>query len=427
MPALFHRISQSALLIGSLALFGCGSDADAGKTVIRYARWGTPEEITAEKELIRLFESRNPGVKVEIEFASWSEYWNKLQAQMAAGSAPDVILMGGTHIHDYAKRGQLVNLNDYAGGTDGIQLSDYYDASVEVFKFDDALWAVPRDCNTIGIYYNKALFDKYGVPYPKPDWTWEDFHAKAKALTHDDDGDGRIDSYGYLASFESMEVHWVSWVWQNGGGVLNKTRDKCIINEPAAVEALEFFSGLVLRDKVSPDTAQASTFGSNMFLTGRLAMSSEGSWMVKTFNEIESFQWDAVPLPRHKESVSPVNGLGNSIYSKSKHKELAWKLAKFLGSREYQENLAKTGTSVPAMKAVANSPIYLDGKMEGKKYFLESIERGRVQDFTLGFHRWEAAIRGQLELVWLGRKDMQTAMNDAAKEVDGILAAGGEK
>ena len=417
-----RRASIATMGLAVALLAGCGQGEQEGVTTIRYGRWGTPDEIKAEKELIRIFEQENPGIRVEIEFASWGEYWNKLQAQMAASSAPDVILMGGTHLRDFAARGQLMDLREMAGEEDGIDLGEYYPASVEVFEFNDSLWAVPRDCNTIAMYYNKNLFDKYGVEYPKPDWTWEDFHAKAKALSRDDDSDGRMDSYGYLATFESMEVHWVSWVWQNGANVLNSTRTKCEINSPEAFEALDFFSGMVLRDKISPDTAQASTFGSNMFLTGRLAMSSEGSWMVKTFKEIEAFKWDAVPLPRNKEAVYPVNGLGNSIYAKTKNREAAWKLAKFLGSRRYQENLARTGTSVPAMISVANSPLYLSGEMEGKKYFLESIEKGRVQDFTMGFARWESAIRSQLELVWLGRKPLKEALDQAAVDVDAILA-----
>ncbi len=426
-PLQRHHLLLILLLPALAAFIACGGSKDEpGKTTIRYARWGLPEEMEAEKELLKKFEAANPGIKVVVEATSWGEYWNKLQAQMAANQAPDVFLMNGSYAHDYVSRGQLENLQPLVAGDTSIKLGDYFESPIKVFQFSDGLWGMPRDCNTVGIYYNKTLFDKYGVPYPQPGWTWDDFLDKARKLTVDENKDGRVESYGFLASFDSMEVHWVSWVWQNNGEVVDPTGKTCLINSPEAIGAMEFYSGLVSKEKVSPDTAAASTFGSNMFLTGRLAMSSEGSWMLRAFADIDHFQWDVAPLPKGKRDVAVVNGLGIAIYAKSKQKEAAWKLVKFLSSKEYQEPLATSGTSIPALKSIAYSPTYLDGKPAGKKYFLQQIETGRAQDFGPGFARWDDAIRSELELVWLGRKDVKTALNDAKKKVDDILAANGK-
>jgi multiple sugar transport system substrate-binding protein len=409
------------VLFCSTYLTGCVGEDD-NRTVLRYARWGLPEEITAERELLKEFEAANPDIRVDVEFNSWSEYWNKLQAQMAAGAAPDVFLMGGTYIHDYVKRDQIENLAPYIKDDADLNLDNYFAETVNVYTFNNGMWSLPRDCNTIGIYYNKKLFDDNNVSYPEEDWTWGDFHEKAKALSIDENNDGRMESYGYLASFESMEVHWISWVWQNGGEVLDNAHVRCLLAEPAAIEALTFFTNLVIKDGISPDTAQASTFGSNMFLTGRLAMSSEGSWMVRLFSEIENFEWGIAPLPQGKRQVAPVNGLGNAVYAKAKNKDAAWRLVKFLSSETYQKQLAKSGTSIPALKSVAYSPAYLDDNPPNKKIFLKQIENGRTLPFTPGFARWEDAIRKQLELVWLGQKDVATAMAEATTQVEEIIA-----
>lgn len=409
--------------MGLVALVACNSSKDDGRVTLRYARWGLPEEIAAERELLKEFEAANPDIKVVVEFSAWSEYWNKLQAQMAAGTAPDVMLMSGEKLHDYLARDQIADLTAYLDADKDVSLDVFFPATTQVYQLDGHLWAMPRDCNTIGIYYNKKLFDQYGVEYPKPGWTWEDFHAKAKALTVDSDGDGRYESYGYLAAFESLEVHYVSWIWQNGGEVLDETRTHSVVDQPATVEAMRFFSDMVLKDKISPGTAQASTFGSNMFLTGRLAMSSEGTWMIRLFSSIEGFEWDIAPLPRGKFAAAPVNGLGNAVYAGSKDKAAAWKLVKFMSSRPIQERLAKSGTSIPAMKEIAYSDIYLDGVPSGKKALLEQVERGRVLPFTRGWSRAEEALRGELELVWLGRKDIETGLKDAKAKMDAVLAA----
>lgn len=426
LPRTLAGICRAAAATMLLLAVGCGGSVpDDGSVAIRYARWGTPQEIEAERALLREFEAANPGVRVVVEFSSWSEYWTKLQAQLAAGSAPDVFLFSGTHVQDYRQRGQIENLADRAASDPELDMSVFYDAPVRIFTDSDGLWAMPRDCNAIGIFYNKTLFDQHGVSYPEPDWTWDDFLEKARALTIDENGDGRMESFGYLAAFESMEVHWVSWVWQAGGAVLNEDRTRAVLDSPASIRGLQFLSDLVRVEKVSPDASQASTFGSNMFLTGRLAMSSEGSWMIKGFSAADHFQWDVAPLPGGVERVGVVNGLGNAIYSGSKQKDAAWELVKFLSSQTYQESLARSGTSIPALRAVAQSDIYLDGKPEGKKYFLEQIEIGRIPDHTVASTQWESAIREKLELVWMGRMDVETAAREATVAVNAILESRG--
>jgi multiple sugar transport system substrate-binding protein len=408
-----------------MALTGCGqpsSSPSAGKTIVRYARWGLPEEIQAERQLLKVFEENNPDIQVKIEYCSWGEYWNKLQAQMAAGSAPDVFLLNGGYANDYASRGQLENLQPWLEKDGSVSLDEFFPQTIEIFRFDNGLWGMPRDCNTVAMYVNKTLFEKYGVELPKPDWTWQEFLEKARKLTKDENGDGRTDIFGFNAGYDSMEVHWGYWVWQNGGKILNTERTKCLLNEPAAIEALEFYAGLVTKEKVAPDTAQSSTFGSNIFLTNRVAMSAEGSWMIKSFSEAQHFKWAIFPLPQGKQKAAPVNGLANAMYAQSKNKDAAWRLMKFFASRPYQELLARSGTSIPAMRAVAESNVYLDGKVEGKEYLLEQLTYARPLDFTRGFGKWEDAIRGELELVWLGKQDVPTAARNAAKKVDEILA-----
>jgi multiple sugar transport system substrate-binding protein len=427
-----REASRTTLSVYTLAgliflafLSGCteqSRESRTGATTIRYSRWGLPEEIQAERELIAEFEKTHPDIKVVVEFASWAEYWNKLQAQMAAGTAPDVFLLNGGYSNDYAARGQLENLQPWVDADTSLTLDAYYPQTVAIFRDKNSLWALPRDCNTVAIYYNKTIFEKRKVPFPTPDWTWQDFLEKAKACTVDENGDGRTDIFGFNAGYDSMEVHWGYWIWQNNGEILSRDRTRCLLAEPPAVEALRFYSDLVVKHKVSPDVAQSSTFGSNMFLTGRLAMSAEGSWMIRTFREAQGFKWAIAPLPKGKRKAAPVNGLGNAMYSKSKNKKAAWQLLKFLASKPYQEKLAKSGTSIPALREVAESPLYLDDTVEGKRYFLDQLAYAQPLDFTRNFNKIEEAVRLELEAVWLGRKDIESAARDAAQAVDKILA-----
>ncbi len=57
---------------------------------------------------------------------------------------------------------------------------------------------MPKDTSPVGIFFNKGLFDKFGVPYPPEDeWTWDQFAETVKKLTKDTDGDGKTDVWGF--------------------------------------------------------------------------------------------------------------------------------------------------------------------------------------------------------------------------------------
>lgn len=421
------------------ALAGCGGSRGESKakpggegvsasgekaitTELRYMRWGLPEEIESERVLLQSFEQQHPGITVKLEYAAWEQFWTKLQAQFAAGTAPDVMLMGGEYLLDFMQRGLLEDLQPLLS-SDTLRLSDYYDPPVKLFSREGKLYGVPRDCNTIAIYYNKTLFEQNQVPLPTAEWTWADYLTAAQKLTMDTNGDGRMEQWGCLAGFESIEENWGYWIWQNGGEILAPDHRSALLDQPVAIEALSFLSDLSMKYKVSPNSNEMASFthGMNMFISGRVAMLSAGSWGIKAYQGIKDFAWDVAPLPRHKVASAPVNGLAYSLNAKSKHKQAAWQLAQFLVSRPAQELLAKSGTSIPAMRAVAESPLYLDGSPPGKKYLLQQIGYGHTLPFTPQFAKWEIKVREQLELVWLGQKTMPEACREANHAVNTIL------
>jgi multiple sugar transport system substrate-binding protein len=95
----------------------------------------------------------------------------------------------------------------------------------------------------IHLEYRKDLFDKKGLKEPK---TWDDLLAAAKALTEDQDGDGKIDRYGISLPLKreySVGVFFLSFLWSNGGHVLDK-QGNIVFNSPETIETLKFFKEL---------------------------------------------------------------------------------------------------------------------------------------------------------------------------------------
>lgn len=162
------------------------------KTPLLICVGGNPSEVASTKELITLFEKQNSDIKVNFQSESWGAYWDKLQTLLAAGDAPDVFLLGASYVVDFYDVGAIKDLTPFIK-KDNFDLSDFFDPPKRVFSFNGDLYGLPRDINTIDLYYNKNLFDEAGVFHPNKNWTWQDIVEKGKKLTRDLDGDGNPD------------------------------------------------------------------------------------------------------------------------------------------------------------------------------------------------------------------------------------------
>ena len=208
-------------------------------------------------------------------------------------------------------------------------------------------YALPGNVSVDILYYNKKLFDEKGLKYPDATWTWQDFLAVAKKLTIRDDK-GRIIQYGAITSTD-----WLSLILQNGGKIWNEDRTKCIINSPAAREALNFWKGFYAKYKVSPTPSERRNQGSGrLFIMGRAAMYWGNSWEVATFKirgEGRKLDWDAtlIPRPEGKKRFIGLTYLSLGVWSGSKHPKLAYELAKFMIQPERIKFLVEVGDSLP--------------------------------------------------------------------------------
>ncbi len=88
---------------------------------------------------------------------------------------------------------------------------------------------------------------------------------------------------------------------------------------------------------------------SAIFSAGKAAMVPDGSWMISTYRDTSKFGFGFAPLPKGPEGrKSMFNGLADSIWSGSKHKDEAWKWVKYVGSSECQTIVGEAGVVFPA-------------------------------------------------------------------------------
>lgn len=409
------------LTMTALALILTASAATA-ETTITYQLWGSPQEGEVWKQVAIAFEAQHPDIKVNVEVADWDSYWEKLRVLMAGGTPPDVFAMDAPLFLDWQSRGVLLNLQPYLDKEPTI-LDGVYPITLQAYKTPDGYFGLPRDFQTIMLYYNKDMFDAAGQSYPTDAWTWDDFRAAAKALTLDKDGDGTTDQWGFWAEVLDPEPYWGSVIWSHGGDIVDLAAGKTLISSPEATAGFQFISDMWLTDKSMPTEQQLAQYGYDGFLSGISAMGVSGHWSVPDYATV-AFKWDIAPLPIGPAGrATGVNSAGFVIAKDSPNPDVAWEFVKYAFSDAGQSELAKIGLAIPVRQSVAESPAYLEQPTKiDHSLYVKALDYAHLKPVFKGYEEWSAAVGDALHTVWSGEATLEDGLAEAVAGGDDALA-----
>ncbi|WP_163538645.1 extracellular solute-binding protein [Gracilibacillus sp. YIM 98692] len=185
---------------------GSNEEGNEDAITLRVAWWGGQERHDRTLEVIEMYEEQNPNITIKAEYSGFDGYFDKLNTQLAAGNAPDIIQFGG-NLNDFVYRDVILPLDDYVGNE--LDISLHSQSMLDSATFDGSLYGVTLGTTAWGILLNKTLFEEAGVQMPSKEWTWEDFKDITPELTENLDG-----TYG-TADFN-----------EDGFGVFLAQRDK---------------------------------------------------------------------------------------------------------------------------------------------------------------------------------------------------------
>ncbi|MGG3651732.1 ABC transporter substrate-binding protein [Bacillus pseudomycoides] len=330
------------MLVLIVFLAGCSSNETTSKksskddekkqtsndgTVLRFATWDSGKNLKIQQQIAKEFEEKNPGVKVQVE-AYGDGFDQKLAASFGAKNPPDVMYMW--NFPAYYK--SLEPLDELAKKDPDMKLDDFYQGLFNYSSIDGKLYGMPAGFTTRVIYYNKKLFDKANIPYPKDGWTWDEFVDTAKKLT-----DASNKQYGFALRPEPDTYDLQGFIWSNGSSFVSEDgkQIKGHMNSPETIEVMKSFQSM-LKDKTAVLVGgKNQQSGDDIFKAGKLAMWESGIWPLEGFKDAK-IDFGTVEPPAFKGK--PVKGLVGtsavSIAKDAKHKELAWEFVKFYSSPE---------------------------------------------------------------------------------------------
>ena len=182
--------SQSPSSSSPSAQTGGDSSGDAKENItLRIAWWGGQPRHDYTLEVIELYESQNPHVKIEPEYAAWDDYWTKLAPMAAGNELPDILQMDLSYIAQYGENQQLEDLTPYIGNE--IDVSNIAQSVIDGGKLGDQIYGFNLGVNALGFQFDPALLEKATGSRTLPEnWTWDDYialteQAKAAGLYFD--------------------------------------------------------------------------------------------------------------------------------------------------------------------------------------------------------------------------------------------------
>ena len=224
------------------------------------------------------------------------EYKAKINIDLMGGSTVDVVETLGPK--DYSRQvsaGFFMPLNE-AVEEAGIDPYSIYGANLPV-EDDGNYYALPFKQEMYCVFYNKAIFDEAGVPYPEGPWTWDEYVETAQKLTDKKNG-----VYG---SFMNADLPWMYMPAQQLAVPFYKEDGSCNFDDPVFKEYAEWFKYISNDLGVQPSVAELEAENANWnyyALEGyRLAMFPQGNWFTRLLNSQEDYPKDwnygVAPLP----------------------------------------------------------------------------------------------------------------------------------
>ena len=343
----------------------------APSAAVTFSIWGDLAEKAAYEQLVAAFNQRQPGLAVTLTHTpGQNDYLRRVTADFAGGAPADLILLNYRRFATYVARGALQPVAPYLAGSMLLQRDAFYPQVLSAFTYNGQLIGIPQNASSLVIYYNKGLFDRAGLPYPKAGWTWDDFLLAAQALTRG------TEQYG--VGIEPSLIRLAPFIWQNGGDIVDNPAapTRLTLDRPASAAAVQWFVDLQVRHKVAPDAVQHSAEDDeSRFLNSRTAMFFDSRRAVPTLRAIQDFDWDVAPLPAGQDRASILHSDAYFLTAASRNKPAAWTFMEYANSPEGQVFIAQTGRTVPSIRAVAESPVFLEpaAKPVSSRVFLDAI------------------------------------------------------
>lgn len=330
----------------------------------------------ATEELISGFMAANPNIKVEGRGISSNDIAAKIQAEVVAGNAPDVVQgvfsdldfivrdLRAVAVQDIVPPAEIATWRggEYPMSQNGLRLGEQ----------DGKIYGVPYTFSTPTLFYNADLFTAAGLDPAKPPTTWAEVKQYALQIKQRTSKEGVA-----IQCLGAFDWCWQGMVRSNGGRVLSEDRKMVTFAGPEGVGAATMWQDLVQSGAHPPLT---STDSSAAFGGGNLGMvlttsANQANFLSQSKGKF-TLRAGKMPSFAGKPVVPTNSGSGLFILSKDPLKQrAAWEFMKFATSEaSYTAITSKIGY-LPLRTGIVNDDRYLKAWVAENPLVVPNLEQ----------------------------------------------------
>jgi len=391
-----------------------------------------PPREKLDREYMDKFMQGNPHVEVEYVLgpADDVQYITKLMTAMAGGEGPDCFNLLTMAAGPLVSQGALAPIDPQVFGFDSQEALEksYVEGTLEGFKYDGMLYAVPSEVSVYSLFVNSAMFADAGLnadeDYPR---TWEDLIPLAQQLNQVE-GDLLMRrafdfTYGMPDDVTSPVLTLAGMAYQLGGTVLNAEGTEATVNTEPWIRASQFIQDWVYKEKLGDPTLTVAFIG---FYEGSVGMTVSGSWYSSYIKEQGSPVYETYtvkPLPRWGDAVNDTSalmyayGLFTNAAASPEKQQACQGLIRELSAHP-EEYLESAGLLQPTV-ALAQSDVIKEmpslgvflSDMEGTPYWPTHPKSFEISD----------ALTRALQRMVMDNQPVEETLNQAKQEIDELL------
>jgi multiple sugar transport system substrate-binding protein len=397
-----HLGRRLGLVFGALALVvGASAGAISAKTggatspqaqkatSITIAHWSSsPVELASLRATLAAFGRAYPSISVkEINLDPYPE---GMLARFAARKPPDVFYVDSNVFLDWVTQGVLEPIDSYLKKAH-ISTKPFYPRLRAGFQYKGKLYGLPKDWSPLATEVNPALLAKAGVSAPT---TWAQLEAAGKALK-------AAGQPGICLNTSLDRI--LAFMYQNGGGFLNATRTKAIVDTPANLAAVTTYLGW-LKSGIAQTAPQIGVGWCGEALgREKAAIIFEGNWvtgyMQDTFPKVN---YKTVPMVKNKSRGNLGFTVSYSIAKDSKHKAQAFTLLSYLESKTGQRIWSQASGYLPSRSDVKPPA--------GRTVFLNEAPATHPWQFAPKFSKVVETANSELQAAYEGKETVAQAL-----------------
>ena len=357
----------SALCLG-LSIVSCSGNSNNttgnDKKQLRFALWDIGQKPGFE-EVAKEFNKKNPNIEVVVEVTPYKNYFTTLDTAAQGNNLPDIITINAPNFLKYQEGGKLMDLSSY-----DIKLDDFNPAVRDIYTVKDKPYALPRDFDAIGMWYNKTLFKELGLEVPK---TYEEMLETAKKLKEKDPEIIPV----FIPHGDNQAGYW-NLVIQQGGQIVNND-GKTGWGSPEALAAMNFYNDLVKNGLSEKPTKLEGIDNITSVANKKIGIFYSGTWTtaeVATLENKDDIDVAPIPLSGKNDVSSVVHGVGTAVAANTKNPDEAKMFIEFMATDEANKIIAEKSGVMPAKNGFGDTLYNANPNLTGLKATIESASKG---------------------------------------------------